>query len=260
MTVFDITKQLEQIAPKETAESWDHVGLTCGRYDNKVSKVMVLVDVTLDSIEYAIQNNVDLIIAHHPLMFNAVNEINDEEVIGEKLLKLIENHISLYTMHTNFDANVMWKIVADKIGLTNVEVLDKISEETNIGIGAIGDFVANKPVSVKELATLIKNNLSIDGIRVYGDANREITKIAVLPGSGKGFWQMAKAKGANVFVSGDLGHHECLDAYEAGVDVIDATHFGLEKMFIDYIKEYISEKYNEIEIDDYMQLSPYFSI
>lgn len=120
----------EQIAPKKLAESWDNVGLLVGREDQEVHKIMLALDPSEQVIDQCIKEGVDLLVTHHPLIFSPMKQINFNDVAGRKVIKLIQNRISCYAMHTNFDVAVMAKEAAKKLELSNPRVLDVTYEES----------------------------------------------------------------------------------------------------------------------------------
>src|SRR5690625_3466285 len=98
-----IFQALEKWAPKHLAYEWDNVGLQIGSYNRPVKNVMITLDVLESVVDEAIEKNIDLIIAHHPLLFKPVNEINYDTPIGRIIYKLIKNEITVYATHTNLD-------------------------------------------------------------------------------------------------------------------------------------------------------------
>lgn len=105
MKVADVIRRLEKKFPKSNAESWDNVGLLVGSTRDEVKKIQISLDATEEVIGRAIENNVDMIITHHPMIFSPLKAINDGSLVGRKVLKLIRNNIALYSMHTNLDAS-----------------------------------------------------------------------------------------------------------------------------------------------------------
>ena len=94
---------LERFAPKEYACSWDNVGLLIGRADQEIQRVIVALDATNAVVDRAVAEGADLIITHHPMIFSSMKRVNDDGFLGNKILKLVENRISVFAMHTNFD-------------------------------------------------------------------------------------------------------------------------------------------------------------
>lgn len=126
----DVFQFMEQLAPKQLAYDWDPVGLQVGSYNKPVQKVMVTLDVLECVVDEAIGENVDVIIAHHPLLFKPIQQININTPTGRIIQKLLTNDITVYAAHTNLDIteNGVNDVLCDAIGITNTRVL---AEEKN---------------------------------------------------------------------------------------------------------------------------------
>lgn len=245
MRCQDIIHILNRQSPAEYALEWDNVGLLVGRKDKEVKKLLLAVDATVAVCEYAISNNVDMIVTHHPMIFSKLRKINDDTVLGQKILSLAEAGICCFAMHTNFDTiGGMAKVAARMMRLKNALVL----EETNAGegIGQIG--LLDYSMTVAELATYVKTTFDIPNVMVFGDVNRMVEKIAISPGSGKSVIDVSVVKGADCLITGDIGHHEGLDAVESGLTIIDASHYGIEKIFLQFMYDYLKDFCNDVEI------------
>ncbi len=235
----EIINILEELSPTEYACSWDNVGLLVGRRDKVVNKILVVLDVTTQVLNRAINENFDMIVSHHPLIFGKIDRVNDESVLGIKLLDLIEHGICYYAMHTNFDTKGgMAKEAARLLNLTDSAVLD----ETMLGegIGCIGTLPVSR--TLIELADDVKRTFFISRVSCFGKLDTCISRVAICPGSGKSVIDVAIEKGAQCLITGDIGHHDGLDAKEAGLSIIDASHYGLEKIFMRYIASYLVQK------------------
>src|SRR5699024_8397290 len=99
-----ISTFLNQWAPPETKLDYDNVGLLIGHPGQSVHRILTCLDVTLDVVEEAIENNCELIVAHHPLIFKGIKRINPINEQGKIIYKLIEHNIALIAAHTNLDA------------------------------------------------------------------------------------------------------------------------------------------------------------
>ena len=124
--IAQVMEAIEKIAPKRLAAPKDRIGLHLGNPANSIDKILTTLDVTEAVVEYAIANSVGLIICHHPFIFDALKDIREDFPHGRKIAKLIRANIAIYSAHTNFDAcsGGINEILAQKFGLTNVEVLD----------------------------------------------------------------------------------------------------------------------------------------
>lgn len=246
MLCQDIIKLLEVQAPPEYAMEWDNVGLLVGRRDKEVKKVLIAVDATVDVCQMAIDNNVDMIITHHPMIFSKIKKVNSDTVLGGKILALIEAGIVCYAMHTNYDTKGgMAKHAASMLGMKNLEVLEETLNGE--GIGEIG--LLDSAITVKELALKVKDIFDLKNVILYGNPDKIVEKVAVCPGSGKSVISVAEKKGVECLITGDIGHHDGIDAVEMGLNIIDASHYGIEKIFMDYMYDYLKEYCPDIEIE-----------
>lgn len=248
MTCREIIEWFNGKWPEELACEWDNVGLLAGRMDKEVKKVYVALDATDEVIEAAAAEKADMLITHHPLIFGSIKKINDKDPVGRKLIKLIQADISYYAGHTSFDIakGGMADLAADRLDAFCTEdaadelpfPLEVTGEQgaVPVGIGKAGKL--RKKMSVFELAELVKARFQIPAVTVYcADKNRTAEKIAISPGSGKSMLGAALKAGADVLITGDMGHHEGLDLMAEGIALIDAGHYGLEHIFTDAVAD-----------------------
>ncbi|MCR5420334.1 MAG: Nif3-like dinuclear metal center hexameric protein [Lachnospiraceae bacterium] len=260
MKCSNIMDSLEELSPVSYAEEWDNVGLIVGRKDKEIRKVYIAVDPTDEVIQCAIEVQADMIITHHPLIFRAVKKINSEDFIARRVLRLARHDICYYAMHTNFDVMGMADAAADEIGLKRRSVLsvtyeDDIAKE---GFGRIGKLPG--VMTLKECAEHVKKCFKLKHVRVYGDLETELETAAICPGSGKSMINDAVMAGADVYITGDIEHHEGLDSVAQGLMVIDAGHYGIEKIFIQYIKEYLRRNFHDLAIYTHRDIEPFVVI
>jgi dinuclear metal center YbgI/SA1388 family protein len=103
LTVREITAALEKLAPVELAEEWDNVGLLVGRFEQKVSGVLLSLDLTPETVEEAKNLSHNLIITHHPPIFKPLKNLRLDQPYGRLWEELLKNELSVYTLHTNYD-------------------------------------------------------------------------------------------------------------------------------------------------------------
>lgn len=271
-----IIQQLEVLAPMDYACDWDNPGLLAGRMDKEVNKVYIALDATDEVVEEAVRLDADLLLTHHPLIFRPVKKVNDQDFITRRLVRLIQADISYYAMHTNFDIapGCMADLAAERLGLLErspLEVTAQVngpdtrkqpmaacglcdnigfgeSHQMDIGIGKTGRLP--KPVSLSELVELVKQRFDLPYVTLYGAdmVKSLVERIAVSPGSGSSMIRHGIAAGVQVLVTGDIGHHEGLDAQAQGMAVIDAGHYGLEHIFISFMAQYLAEYFPELTV------------
>lgn len=238
LKVKDIIGNLEKKYPKANAESWDNVGLIVGKLNQEVRKVQLSLDTTDKVIENAIKNSADLIITHHPMIFKPVKTITTMDNLGRKIIKLIENNKSLYAMHTNLDSSKdgLNDYILNLLEVENSKVIDVNEFDNEVGIGRL--YTLSKEMNIDEYATFVKNSLKIKNIRIISE-NREkiIKKVALINGSGMSYWRKVKSLGADLFITGDIGYHDALDAKEAGINVFDIGHFESENCFVELLRK-----------------------
>lgn len=242
MKCYEIIEKLETLSPTIFAEEWDNVGLLAGRRDKEVRMVYIALDATDDVIEDAVRVGADLLLTHHPLIFRKLSRVNTDDFIGRRIYELIRNDISYYAMHTNFDVMGMADAAADELSLKDRQVLnvtyeDDISKE---GCGRVGKL--EQCMSVAELAKLVKEKFHVPNVRVFGSLGDIVETAAVMPGSGGSYISDSLNAGADVMITGDVDHHEGIDAVAQGLTIIDAGHYGIEKLFIPYMEEFVKRE------------------
>lgn len=249
MKVCEVIEKLEQLSPTRFACSWDNIGLLVGRNDQEVLRIGISLDATNSVIEKAVQQKIDLLITHHPVIFSSLKRINDEDFLGRKILKLTEHKIACYAMHTNFDVlGGMAQLVEKKLGLFECVPLEVTAEEegTLYGIGSVSKFP--EKMSLQKSAEFVKEKFHLPHVAIFGNPETMVQRVAICAGSGRGMIEEVLKKGAEVFITGDIGHHEGLDALDQGVTVIDAGHYGLEHIFMEFMEQYLKERIPALEI------------
>ena len=244
MKLEDIINFLEKKYSPELAEKWDNSGLIIGRKESNISAVMICLDITADVIEQAAANRAELIISHHPLIFSEIKRITNDTLLGEKILKLAEKNIAVYSMHTNVDSAVhgLNDYILDKLSLGGEKsVWLKNENYPESGLGRI--LKLKKEDSLHNIIKIIKERLNLKKIRIAGNENKKIKKIAVLTGSG-GSLISEIDKTVDLYITGDLKHHETLDALEEGLTLIDLGHYESENIFSELIKKDLEEFFN----------------
>lgn len=260
MTVNRIIKALERDFPKEAAEAWDNVGLLVGDKNRKVERVQVSLDATEEIIDTAVADGIDLMIVHHPLIFNPIRSITSDDPLGRKLMKLIENNIALYVLHTNMDSvrGGLNDYVGEILGLEDGKIVvlnrTELYNEDGLlksGIGRI--YRLKEEMDAEEFLKHVKKKLNLENLKVAGKTDRKIKKVGVVNGSGASYWKKIKKLGGELFLTGDIRHHEALDASEENMIMADIGHFESEIFFAELIYKKL-QKLPNIEISTYEEV------
>lgn len=242
MILKKVTELLDAKLNPDIAESWDNVGLLVGDTGSQIKKILLSLELSQSVMEMAKREGADLIITHHPAIFSGMKRVvsNDDDNL---IFQLINNNIALYSAHTNFDAieNGLNDYVAKLLGGKNISMV-KSPEEQN-GICRVFDI---SRTNAGDFLNHIKKTLKIENLRFVGNANQEITKAAVVTGSGGEYIDVALANGAQILITGDLKYHYALELKEKGYNIVDAGHFETEKIFPEAMEIFIKENIKEL--------------
>ena len=257
MIAEEVIGILKEQSPESYALEWDNVGLLAGNPKKEVKKIYVALDATDEAVDAAVQLEADLLLTHHPLIFKGIKRIVTEDFIGRRLIKLIQNDIVYYAMHTNFDVKGMADLSAAMLGLEDSSVLDvtAVVEGKEEGIGRVGALM--EPMTLEHCAAFVKAAFSLERVKVFGNPKQFLKRAAISPGSGKSEIRNALLRGADVLITGDIDHHDGIDAVAQGLCIIDAGHYGLEHIFVPYIKEYLEKHCREAEVTAQETAFPY---
>jgi dinuclear metal center YbgI/SA1388 family protein len=254
-TVEDILFFLERIAPAATAEDWDNPGLQIGNPLLEVRKIMTSLDPALAVLQEASRREAQLLLTHHPLIFPSLSSVNQKTYPGNVIFEACKSEIAIVAAHTNLDVaqGGINDVLASLFHLQGIEVLQKNPTQPQRGLGRIGDLP--EPESLLSFATRIKTLLGSGILGVSGNREKEIKRVAVVGGSGGSLVPVASAMGADVFVTGDVSHHDALRARSLGLALIDAGHFQTEKtafaLFTDGFKDLLNREGWDVVVETF---------
>lgn len=237
--VKDFYGYLNSIAPFETQEDWDNSGMLVGDMNAEVKKAAVVLDITHEEIKKAKAIGADLIISHHPVIFNPIKSVTRGSVPYE----LVASSINALCCHTPLD-------IAD--GGTN----DSLAELLGIEVTRTEDPILRlgtvEPTTAENLAGKIAKTLNTK-VR-YADAGKTIKKIAICTGAG---CSLIEAAGEiDAFITGDASHHNFLDCVQAGITLIAAGHYETEIVVVPVLVKKLQAQFPDIEIIDIKQENP----
>jgi dinuclear metal center YbgI/SA1388 family protein len=235
-----VIKAMEKIAPPEKALAWDNGGLQVGDPSLLVVRALTALDCTDEVIDLAIEMSAQMIITHHPLIFSPIKSITTETPFGLRLIKLINRHISVYSAHTALDLAVGGTndLLAAYLDLVKTApLMDYDSDEP--GLGRVGYL--RKPCSLGDFASFVGEKLQAD-VRICGNPDARLKKAALCSGGGSGlkYFKAAKAKGADVYITGDIKFHDAQQALEMGLCLVDATHSATEAIYAPHLADLLN--------------------
>lgn len=257
MECSKIIDMIEEKFPTEYALEWDNVGLLAGRLGKEVRKILIALDATDEVVKQAVDHEVDMLITHHPMIFSPLKTITDQNFIGRRVVSLLQHDISYYAMHTNYDVMGMADLSGEMLGLREPEVLEVTKEiPREEGIGRIGQLA--ETMTLRECCEYVKLCFELANVKVFGDLDAVVSRAAISPGSGKSVIGTAIAKNADVLITGDIDHHDGLDAVARGIAVIDAGHYGIEHIYVGDMEKYLKQKLGDnIEIMTAKECNPF---
>ena len=220
MTVKDILEYLSGAAPLESAEGFDNVGLLIGSETAEVTGVCCCVDITREVVQEASEKGANLIISHHPVIFEGLKSIPTWSPVAE----LIKNDMAAIAMHTNFD------IAPNGVNAALVECLEFESRGCfENGFGAICDMT--RDFTAKTLAEHCKDRLGLDCVKYSQNSTKLLPRVAVCCGGGidRDIMRFAREQSVDAIISGDIKHNFWIEADNCGIALIDAGHYGTEK-------------------------------
>ncbi|MFJ6616295.1 Nif3-like dinuclear metal center hexameric protein [Kitasatospora sp. NPDC091335] len=229
----DVITALEEVYPPQWAESWDAVGLVCGDPQAEVDRVLFAVDPVQAVVDEAVEWGADLVVTHHPLYLRGTTSVAATTFKGRVVHSLIGNGIALHVAHTNADHADpgVSDALAEAVGLrvTGPLVPDPTDPLGRRGTGRIG--LLEPPLTLSAFAARVAGGLpaTAAGVRVSGDPNRLVSRVAVCGGSGDSLFAEVRAAGVDAYLTADLRHHPASEATEAApVALIDAAHWATE--------------------------------
>ena len=183
MKIKEILKKLEERFPSWLQEEYDNTGPQVIFHDEEVRNIYICLDADEKTIDDALKNNCNLIISHHPMIFRSLKSINNYDSRSKAIIKLVDERISLFSLHTNFD-KMMFSYLSDSAGFSGGELLLKKGQLDGKEIGYGTLVKLNKSVSSQEVINRIKEKLNLDYLVYSGDISQNIDSIAFINGAG----------------------------------------------------------------------------
>lgn len=225
MKIQEFCAQMERVAPRELALEFDNPGLLIEPDHAEITRVLVALDCTKAVAEEAAEWGADLVLVHHPLFYHSVKKLAYSDPATAAACVLLRHGIGLYAAHTNLDAahGGVNDTLCALFGIREAIPFDE-------GVGRVGQLKEAETLAVfAKRAELILNT----HVRVSGDPEKTISRVAVMGGSGGGSVAHAAAQGADVLLTGELKHSDALDAQMLGLSLVVAGHYETEAVVLE---------------------------
>lgn len=229
MKIRQWISQWEEKVPLSLQEDWDHSGGQLGDLDQELSGIVFTLDLTDEAIEQALAHGANFIFTHHPLFFQPLPDLLGDRPLKRRILRACAHQLVVYSAHTPFDGidGGVNDVLADLLGLKKCQPLEVWNERTGAaglaeGMGRIG-FLEGEP-SLSSYASFLKKQFQAPSIVFYGPAEKKISCVACVGGSGLSYADLALEKGADLFVTADLTYHKLQEPLENGLALVDLGH------------------------------------
>lgn len=252
MQIQHVCQAMSHIAPLGLAEQWDNVGLLLGDRSAPARRVMTCLSVTPAVVSEAEQEQVDLLIAHHPLPFKPLAKINTDSAASDLVWRLCRAGVALYSAHTAYDSasggiNEQW---CEALGLSNTAPLiaqvPSLSEPP-LGAGRYGELA--EPRSAGEVLATAAAFSQSTRPRMTGDPAQVVRRIGVACGSGGSFIGAARRTGCDLLLTGEATFHTCLEAENTGLSLALLGHYASERFAMEALAQRLHSLPNTVKIN-----------
>ena len=235
--VHEISALMETWAPVETAESWDNVGLMVGDNFAEVKTVLCALEVDRNVWNHIAETNYDVILTHHPLIFQPLMSLDVSSMMGRIVKRLMKTNTTVLSHHTNLDK------ARGGVNDTLIEAYGLDPED-----GTVFDCGYGKWFELNEIAKLSRFTELFPG-RVSGAiGGSDVKRVAFCAGSGKSLVKQCKQERIDLLITGEFGYHESIECDFYGIKVLELGHKESEVLILRKIKEKLSPAFPELDI------------
>lgn len=248
--VRDVFEYIDSFAPFDSQCEWDNSGLLVGDAQREVKKIGVVLDITARAVAQAARAGVDLLVSHHPVIFNPISRLD----ASSPVYLLASSGIAAICAHTSLDAAIggVNDALARALGFDNPVRLSESSDERIIRCCTV-----TPAMTPTALARTVCEKLSC-AVRLC-EGRGMISKVALCGGAGGEYLGFAAANGCDAYITGEIKHHEMLEAKALGITAIDAGHFETENPVVPVLAKQLKDKFG-VETVTIGQSSPFITI
>lgn len=233
--ICDIYDIINAAAPFESQLSFDNSGLLVGDGSTLVNRALLCLDITPAVVEEAAGMNANLIISHHPVIFEPLKTLSRQDTA----YLLAKNGIAALCCHTNLDISPVCGVnvaLASRLGLKNIRAEDVFGEDCVLYSGEL-----EQAASPEEFARLVKERLAAGAVQ-YIDGEKPVKKVFLCSGAGGEYAGFAACRGGDAYLTGEMKHHEALEAARTGLTCVIAGHYETEKVFAEFLAAYLKKR------------------
>jgi dinuclear metal center YbgI/SA1388 family protein len=247
-TVSEVCEYLDQLAPVDLAEDWDNVGLLIGRRTSEIQRIMTCLTLTPDVASEAVEQGVQLVVSHHPVLFRGAKTISDQSDEGRMLLGLIESGVAVYSPHTRFDSAQQGvnQQLAEGFGLVDISAIRRSEAFPGLGSGRTGRLPS--PTRLKEFLNVVRSVCGARYLEYCGDDEAVVRQVGVACGSAAEFLEDAAKLGCDTFVTGEARFHSALAARSKGVNLILMGHYSSERPAMEWLAVQLGQVFSGVDV------------
>ncbi|MBR0232308.1 MAG: Nif3-like dinuclear metal center hexameric protein [Clostridia bacterium] len=252
MNVYELSAALDERIPLSLREEWDTDGLMVAPDGKKeIKKALIALDATSPALEYAVKTGADAVITHHPLVFDPLKRLCEDDAAGKRVIFCVRNGVSVLSYHTRLDSaeGGVNDRLAEALGLKNTRAF--------LPFGRVGDTA--REYGFGEFRAMCEQALGETAFACV-KKRESIKKAAVVSGGGKHFVRDAFLAGADVYVTGEADHAALIEAAEYGMNMLCLTHHATERVVLPALARFVREASRdriETEIFDFDRVNEY---
>ncbi len=258
MQLKTIGDQLEAYIPARYASSWDNVGWMVGPLSEPLKGVLLCVDVTAPVLERALQKDLNLILSHHPLLFEPLSRLLDSHPLHRLVMEAVREKVGIFSVHTNADAmpGGLNDLFADALDLMDTEPIRPMDEDPEAGLGRVGRL--EEPWTMGQLENRLREQFNLTHVQSLGESDRFVQTVGVCTGSGGDFVGEPLAERVDCYVTGDVDHHEAMEAQSFDLPLVILDHYEMETLFLPFAESIWREQFGEqYPLETFRRDNPY---
>lgn len=239
-TIGELIALLNEIAPFDLAEEWDHSGLRLGSPHAVVHRAAFSLDPSTEVVSMAREAGCEVLVTHHPLLFKGAADLVCDRIDTITAQAAFAHGINIIACHTNFDsaARGVNSLLAELARMERVEPLIPCEDPRGFGMGAVGCVEKDDCIHICDQ---VAKSWGLSGYRLIGP-DKKIGRVALCGGAGGGLWRNALEKGAQLYATADMSYHECLEAVAAGLNLMLCDHGEMEEKPLAALADEVSRR------------------